>query len=104
MNRRLATALATAAFLAFVSAPAALTGAQSQQPAQEEQQQPVVERTGQKMKKDVQTSCPVHPEIKARTAEKCPKCRADLRKQKNARAKDKNKVLPQQQQGTPANE
>lgn len=104
MNRRLATALAFAAFLTFASASAALTGAQSpQQPAQEEQQPPVVERTGQKTKKDVQTSCPVHPEIKARTAEKCPKCRADMRKQKNARAKDKNKVQPQQQ-GTPANE
>ena len=97
MNRRLTTALAFAAFLTFVSAPAALTGAQS---AQEEQP---VERSGQKTKKDVQTSCPVHPEIKARTAEKCPKCRAESRKQKGVRDKDKNKVRPQQQ-GEPANE
>jgi uncharacterized paraquat-inducible protein A len=98
MNRRLATALASAAFLTFVSVPAALTGAQSAQEGQP------VERTGQKMKKDVQTSCPVHPEIKARTAEKCPKCRAELRKQKGARDRDKNKVQPQQQQGAPAND
>ena len=99
MNRRLTTALATAAFLTFVSVPAAFTGAQS---AQQEEQP--VQRTGQKTKKDVQTSCPVHPEIKARTAEKCPKCRAELRKQRGARDKDKNKVQPQQQQGAPANE
>ena len=101
MNRRLATALATAALLTFASAPAAPTGAQSPQTAQEEQQQPV-ERSGQKTKKDVNTSCPVHPEIKARTAEKCPKCRAELRKQKSARERDKNRVQPQQ--GAPAND
>jgi uncharacterized paraquat-inducible protein A len=106
MNRKLTTALASAAFLAFVSVPAALTGAQSAQeqktPAQDEQaqQQQAVPRSGQKTKKDVQSSCPVHPEIKARTAEKCPKCRIEARKERDARAKDKDKVRqrPQQQQ------
>ena len=97
MNRRLATALAFAAFLTFVSVPAAFTGAQS---AQEEGQP--VQRTGQKEKKEIQTSCPMHPEIKARTADKCPKCRAESRKQRGARERDKNRVQPQQ--GAPANE
>ena len=96
MNRKLATTLASAAFIAFVSVPVALTGAQSAQEGQP------VERTGQKVTKDVQTSCPVHPEIKARTAEKCPKCRMEARKQKGARDKDKSKA--QQQQGAAANE
>ena len=99
MNRRPAAALAFAAFLTFVSAPAPLAGAQSAQEGQP------VERSGQKTTKDVQTSCPVHPEIKARTAEKCPKCRIEARKLKGARDKDKNKVQPQQQQqGAAANE
>jgi hypothetical protein len=97
MNRRLANALATAAFVAFVAAPAALTGAQT---AQENEAPP---RTGQKATKDVQTSCPVHPEIKARTAEKCPKCRMEARKQQGARDKNKDKVQ-QQPQGETANE
>ncbi len=94
MNRRLATTLASAALFAFVSVPAALSGAQ---PAQEGQP---TERTGQKVTKAVMTSCPVHPEIKARTAGKCSKCRMQERNEKSAR--DKNKV--RQQQGTGANE
>ena len=97
MNRRLATTLASAAFLAFVSVPAALSGAQ--QPAQEEQQQQQpTQRTGQKVTKEVQSSCPVHPEIKARTAGKCPKCRMQERSEKSSREKGKGRVRQQQQE------
>jgi hypothetical protein len=93
MNRRLATTLASAAFLAFVSVPAALSGAQ--QPAPEDQPTP---RTGQKVTKAVQSSCPVHPEIKARTAGKCPKCRMQERNEKSSREKGKGRVRQQQQE------
>jgi len=93
MNRRLANTLASAAFLAFVSVPATISGAQEAQPA---------ERSGQKVSKAVQSSCPVHPEIKARTAGKCPKCRMQERSEKSARDKSKSKV--RQQPGTDTNE
>ena len=93
MNRRLANTLASAAFLVFVSAPVALSGAQ--QPAQEDQP---TERSGQKVTKAVQTSCPVHPEIKARTAGKCLKCRMQERNEKSARDKGKGRVRQPQQE------
>ena len=93
MNRRLATTLASAAFLTFISVPAALSGAQ--QPAQETQP---TERSGQKVTKAVQASCPVHPEIKTRTAGKCPKCRMQERNEKSARDKGKGRVRQPQQE------
>lgn len=99
MNRRLANTLATAAFLAFVSVPAALSG--PQQPAQEDQP---TERSGQKVTKAVQSSCPVHPEIKARTAGKCPKCRMQERNERSAREKGKGRVRQPQQQENDSNE
>ena len=93
MNRRLATALASAALLAAAAlAPAAAT-AQGQ-----EGQAP--ERTGRRVTKAVTTSCPRHPEVKARSAGKCPKCRMQERRQRAAQ----NKENAQAQQGTPANE
>jgi len=97
MKRRLTTALASAALLAFAAAtPHLYAGAQTNQGP---------ERTGEKMTKNVQQSCPVHPEFKARTAGKCPKCRAEERKMRGAREKDKNKVnRPQQDEGAAANE
>lgn len=94
MNRRLSTTLASAAFLAFVSVPAALSGAQ--QPAQEEAQP--APRSGQKVTKAVESSCPVHPEIKARTAGKCSKCRMQERSEKESRDKGKGRVRQQQQE------
>ena len=93
MNRRLANTLASAAFLAFISVPATLSGAQ--QPAQEEQP---TQRSGQKVTKAVQTSCPVHPEIKTRTAGKCPKCRMQERNEKSAREKGRGRVRQPQQE------
>ncbi|HEX8501290.1 MAG TPA: hypothetical protein VF659_11980 [Pyrinomonadaceae bacterium] len=97
MKRRLATALTTAALLAL--SVTAWAGAQTEQgPA----------RTGERNTKTVLQSCPVHPEFKARSAGKCPQCRAEERKMKSARDKDKGKVSrpPQQQQeeGSPAND
>jgi hypothetical protein len=100
MNRRLASVLASAAFLTFVSVPAALSGAQ-QQPEQDDKP---VERTGEIVAKAVQASCPVHPEIKARTAGKCPKCRIQERGEKSTREKGKGRVRQQQQQETGGNE
>lgn len=100
MNRRLANTLASAAFLAFISVPATLSVAQ--QPAQEEQQP--TQRSGQKVTKAVQSSCPVHPEIKARTAGKCPKCRMQERTEKSARDKGKGRVRQPQQQENDSNE
>lgn len=88
MNRRIATALATAALFASVSVSAALAGAQN---AQTGQPAPKIERTGQKQKKVAQNSCPIHPEVKARTPGKCPKCRMEERKQKEAQQKEKDK-------------
>jgi hypothetical protein len=101
MKRRLATTLASAALLAFVSAQAA-SNTQSVQTADththaaQAAEQPV-ERTGQKVTKPVQMSCPVHPEVKARSG-KCPKCRMEERKQTEARAKGKDKVKPRPQE------
>jgi hypothetical protein len=95
MKRRLATALATAALLALSVTAGSNPGAQTNQGP---------ERTGDNTTKDVQQSCPVHPEIKARNAGKCPKCRAEERKMKSARDKDKNKVNPQRQEGSAPND
>ncbi|HEV2861058.1 MAG TPA: hypothetical protein VGX48_08635 [Pyrinomonadaceae bacterium] len=94
MNRRLANALAAAALFALVSMPA---------PAQQDAATP---RTGEKNTKSVETSCPVHPEFKARTAGRCPKCRAEERRQNVGREKDKNNVNRRQQQeeGSAAND
>lgn len=85
MNRKIATALATAALFASVSVSAALANAQTEQPA------PKIARTGQKQKKVAQNSCPIHPDVKARTPGKCPKCRMEDRKQKEAQQKEKDK-------------
>jgi hypothetical protein len=103
MNRRLATTLASAAFLAFVSVPAALSGAQQQGAQEGQQQEQATPRSGTKVTKEVQASCPVHPEIKTRTAGKCPKCRMQERTEKNAREKGKGRVR-QQQQGNDTND
>ncbi|MCA1565756.1 MAG: hypothetical protein LC803_08990 [Acidobacteria bacterium] len=99
MNRKLTTVLASAALLVFVSAPGTQTHAQSTQ-----QDAYGNERTGQKETREIQATCPVHSEIKARTAEKCPKCRIESRKQQAARAKGNNKVQPRPQQATDSNE
>ncbi|MCA1615170.1 MAG: hypothetical protein LC800_13760 [Acidobacteria bacterium] len=98
MKRSLATALTSAALLALSVTAGLNAGAQTNQGP---------ERTGEKTEKAVQQSCPVHPEFKARSAGRCPKCRADERKMKSAREKDKGKVnRPQQQQeeGSSSNE
>ena len=98
MKSKIATALASAALLAFVSTQAASTAQQAEQAA--------TPRTGQKVTKPVQTSCPMHPEVKTRSAGKCPKCRMEARKQNAARAKGNGKVQPQpqQQEGAEAND
>jgi hypothetical protein len=88
MNRKVATALTAAALFASVSVSAALAGVQN---GQAEQPAPKVVRTGQKQKKVSQHSCPIHPEVKARTPGKCPKCRMEERKQKEAQQKEKDK-------------
>ena len=93
MNRKIATALASAALLASVSVSAVLAGVQDPQNEQPAPTAPKVERTGQKLKKVAQTSCPVHPDVKARTPGKCPKCRMEERKQKEAQQKAKQKEL-----------
>jgi hypothetical protein len=98
MNRKLTTALASAALFIFCCAPTHTHAQTVQRDAQGN------ERTGQKSSKEIKASCPIHPEIKARTAEKCPKCRIELRKQQAARAKGVNKVQPRPEQGTGANE
>ena len=90
MKRRLATTLTSAALLALSVTAGLNAGAQTAQ------QGPA--RTGEKTTKTVEQSCPVHPEIKARSAGKCPKCRAEERKMKSARDKDKGKVNRRQQQ------
>ena len=100
MKRRLATALASAALLALSVTAGSDAGAQTSQegPA----------RTGQKSERAVPQSCPIHPEVKARSAGRCGKCRADERKMKSARDKDKAKVSrppqPQQEEGSASNE
>lgn len=98
MKRTIATALASVALLAFVSTQAASTTQQTEQTA--------TPRTGQKVTKPVQTSCPMHLEVKTRSAGKCPKCRMEARKQSAARAKGNGKVQPQPQpqEGADANE
>ncbi len=94
MKRRLATALTTAALLAL--SMTAGTDAQTNQGP---------ERTGEKTTRVDEQSCPIHPEIKARDASKCPKCRAEDRKMRSAREKDKNKVNRRQpQEGAAAND
>jgi len=106
MNRRLATTLASAAFLAFVSVPAAFSGAHqhsAQEGQQQQEQEQPTPRSGQKVTKEVQSSCPVHPEIKTRTAGKCPKCRMQERAEKQQREKGKGRVR-QQQQGNDTND
>lgn len=52
-------------------------------------------RTGEKATKLVTNSCPVHPEVKTRTAGKCPLCRREERKQTAARAKEQGKPTAQ---------
>jgi Heavy metal binding domain len=94
MNRRLKTVIISAALAALVSTPAVLTnGAQTEQ---------APTRTGEKATKPVPMSCPVHPEIKARAAGKCPKCRMQERKQRAAR--EKKSRAAQSQEGNSANE
>lgn len=91
MKRRLATALITLALLALSVTAGLGAGAQTAQ------QGPA--RTGEKSTKTFPQSCPVHPEVKARSAGRCPKCRADERKMKSARERDNGKVnRPQQAQ------
>ncbi len=99
MKRTIATALASVALLAFVSTQAASTNTQ-------QTEQTATPRTGQKATKPVQTSCPMHPEVKTRSAGKCPRCRMEARKQTAARAKSNGKVQPQpqQQEGAEAND
>ena len=99
MKRTFATALASVALLAFVSTQAASTTTQ-------QSEQAATPRTGQKVTKPVQTSCPMHPEVKTRSAGKCPKCRMEERKQSAARTKGNGKVQPrpQQHEGADANE
>ena len=98
MKSKIATALASVALLAFVSTQAASITQQTEQAA--------TPRTGQKVTKPVKTSCPVHPEVKTRSAGKCPKCRMEERKQGAARTKGNGKVQPQpqQQEGVEAND
>ena len=99
MKRRLATALASAALLALSVTAGLDAGAQTDQGP---------ERTGEKRGKAVKQSCPVHPEMKARSAGRCSKCRAQERKMKGARDKDKDKVnrrhQPHQEEGSASNE
>lgn len=95
MTRRLATALASAALFAFISAPSATSVAQTG----------ATPRTGEKTTKAVQTSCPVHPEVKARAAGRCPKCRAEERRQRVGKERNQNNVTQRQQaEGTTAND
>ena len=99
MKRRFATALASAALLALSVAAGSDAGAQTNQgPA----------RTGQKNERAVAQSCPVHPEIQARSAGRCSKCRAEERKMKSARDKNKGAVnrpqQSQQEEGSSAND
>lgn len=95
MTRRLSTALASAALFAFISAPSATSLAQTG----------TLPRTGEKTTKAVQTSCPAHPEVKARAAGRCHKCRAEERRQRVARERNQNNVNQRQQaEGATAND
>jgi hypothetical protein len=100
MKRRLITALASAALLALSVTAGTDAGAQDKQGP---------ERTGRKNEKPVMQSCPIHPEVKARSAGRCGKCRAAERKMKSAREKEKGKVsqpeqTQPQQEGSAAND
>ena len=97
MKPRLANALTALVFAALTLAAGFDAGAQTNAGP---------ERTGERTTKVVQQSCPIHPEFKARSAGKCPKCRADERKMRSAREKDKSKInrRPQPQEGAAANE
>lgn len=96
MKRRLATALASAALLALSLTAGLEAGAQTSQGP---------ERTGVKRGKPVKQSCPVHPEFKARTAGRCPKCRVKERTLNGAREKERSKgATPQQEEGSASNE
>jgi uncharacterized low-complexity protein len=101
MNRKVARTLFVAALFASASASVALVGAQTAQNAQttqnaqatqkEQPALPKIERTGRKQTKVAQSSCPIHPDVKARTPGKCPKCRAEDRKQKEAQQKERDR-------------
>jgi uncharacterized paraquat-inducible protein A len=93
MNRRLTTIFAAAALAVVASAPAALSTA-AQETAQESEQ------TGRRAPRPVTTSCPAHPEIKARSAGKCPKCRMAERNRRSAQEKRERRAKAQE--GTPA--
>jgi hypothetical protein len=97
MKRRLTNALAAAALLALSLTAGHEAGAQEGQ---------APERTGVKRAKAVRRSCPAHPEVKARSAGRCPKCRAAERKVMSARDKEASRAAAaQQQQGvTPEND
>jgi hypothetical protein len=96
MKRRLATALASAALLALSVTAGLDAGAQTNQGP---------ERTGTKRVKAVKQSCPLHPEFKARSAGRCPKCRVVERKMNSAREKERSKGNPpQQEEGSASNE
>ena len=85
MNRRLKNIFAAAALAVIASTPAVLTTG-----AQTAQEGPTP--AGQRMTKPVLTSCPTHPEIKARSAGKCPKCRMEERKRRSAQEKKDRKA------------
>lgn len=91
MKRRLATALASAALLALSVTAGLDAGAQTTNQA--------AARTGERTTRVAAHSCPIHPEIKARSAGRCSKCRAEERKIKSARERDAGNVTrPQVQQ------
>lgn len=95
MKRRLAITFASAALIASVSTFSAFdTSARTVQ---------TPEGAGAKVVKSIRTSCPLHPEVKAASAGKCPKCRMQERKRKSAQAKEKNNPN-QSQGGTTVNE
>lgn len=103
MNRRLKNIIAAAALAVVASTPAVLTtGAQTTQEG--------TTPAGQSTRKPVTTSCPTHPEIKARSAGKCPKCRMEERKRRSAqekkdkRAKAEEGTPVQSEEGTPVDE
>lgn len=97
MKRRLATALTAAALVALSLTPGLEAGAQTDEGPG---------HTGEKTKKVVRPSCLVHPEFNVRSAGRCPKCRAEERKVKGAREKDRRKGThqPQPHEGDDENE
>ena len=83
MNRTLRIIFASAALFVFASTPAVTTtSAQTEQETTATQGRP----------KPVNTSCPTHPEIKARSAGKCPKCRMAERNRRKAQEKKNRKA------------